>query len=200
MLEILIADDHALLRRGLRDLLETQSSWHVCAEAADGRQAVDLVEQHRPDVAVLDLFMPELDGAEASRRIREVSPSTAVLILSGSFSDELVERSSGCGVRAYVAKVQAEQQLVGVIASLERKGEAPARARRTALQPPALTPRESEITRLLAAGKSNWAIATILGISSRTVETHRANVMGKLGLESVVELVHYAIRNGLAEP
>ncbi len=213
MLQILIADDHALLRKGLQDLIEAQPGWRVCAEAVDGRQAVLLAEKLKPDVAVVDLIMPELNGIEVTRRIRDVSPATAVLILAGGYSERIEEEAISAGARGFVLKANSEDRVVAAIECLV-KGEcsfvreaARCGARRIAqagarpqAQAAGLTHREIEITQLLAEGKTNWCIATILGISARTVETHRANVMQKLGLQSLVELVHYAVRNRIVEP
>ena len=212
MLQILIADDHALLRKGLQDLLEAHSDWRVCGEAIDGRQVVLLAEKLKPDVAVVDLLMPGLNGIEATRRIRGVSPATAVLVLAGSYSEQIEEESIAAGARGFVLKSNAEDRIIAAIESLVRGetffvreasragGERIAQAgARLQAQAAGLTSREIEITQLLAEGKTNWCIATILGISVRTVETHRANVMEKLGLQSVVELVHYAVRNQMVE-
>ena len=213
MLQILIADDHALLRKGLQDLLESHPGWRVCGEAIDGREVVRLAEQLKPDVAVVDLAMPGLDGIEATRGIREVSPATAVLVLTGSYSEQVEEECIAAGARGFVPKSTSETRVIVAIEALVRgeaffsrdtarggRGEGIARAgARLQAQAACLTSREIEITRLLAEGKTNWCIATILGISVRTVETHRANVMGKLGLQSIVELVHYAVRNQMIE-
>jgi DNA-binding NarL/FixJ family response regulator len=212
VIQILIADDHALLRKGLKDLLEAHAGWQVCGEAIDGRQLVLLAEQLKPDVAVVDLLMPELYGVEATRRIRGVSPATAVLVLSGSYSEQIEEECVSAGARGFLLKANSEDRVIAAIESLVRGEtsfvrEAPRSGKRIAqagvrleAHAPALTSREIEITQLLAEGKTNWCIATILGISVRTVETHRANIMAKLGLQSVVELVHYAVRNQLVEP
>ncbi len=212
MLQILIADDHALLRKGLQELLEGHPGWEICGAATDGRQAVLLAERHRPDVAVVDLLMPELNGIEATRRIREVSPATAVLVLAGGYSERTEAEAVSAGARGFVLKSSSEDRVIVAIESLvrgetfflseavraggERKPKAGARLH---AHPVALTSRELEIVQLLAEGKTNWCIATILGISVRTVETHRANVMQKLGLQSLVELVHYAVRNRVVE-
>jgi len=211
VLRILIADDHPLLRRGLQDFLETHPGWRVCGEAVDGREAVLLAEQLKPDVAVVDLFMPELNGIEATRRIRGVSPATAVLLLAGTCSERTEEEAISAGARGFLLKSNAAERIIAAIESLV-KGEtwfarqgslggerlAPGACLHSAAA--GLTSREIEITQLLAEGKTNWCIGTILGISVRTVETHRANVMRKLGLQSVVELVHYAVRNLMVEP
>ncbi len=213
MLQILIADDHVLLRKGLQDLLEAHPGWRVCGEAIDGRQAVLLAEKLKPDVAVVDLLMPELNGIEVTRRIRGVSPATAVLVLAGGYSERMEEEAVSAGARGFVLKSNSEDRVVVAVESLARGetsfvgeawgrgGECPAQAgAHREAQAAGLTSREMEITQLLAEGKTNWCIATILGISDRTVETHRANVMRKLGLQSVVELVHYAVRNRIVEP
>jgi DNA-binding NarL/FixJ family response regulator len=213
VLQILVADDHALLRKGLRDLLEAHQGWQVCGEAVDGRQAVDLAEKLKPDVAVVDMLMPELNGIEATRRIHGVSPATAVLILAGSYSERIEEECLSAGARGFVLKSNSEDRVIVAIEALVKgetffvrdasrccgEGLSQAGARLQAAAA-CLTSREIEITQLLAEGKTNWCIATILGISVRTVETHRANVMRKLGLQSVVELVHYAVRNLMVEP
>ena len=213
MLRILIVDDHALLRKGLQDLLEGHAGWEVCGEANDGREAVLLAEQLRPDVAIVDLAMPELNGIEATRRIREVSPGTAVLVLAGAYSERIEAESCAAGARGFVLKSTSEDRVLAAIEAVakgrtafvregaRRDAELPAPSNARDAPPPAgLTSRELEITQLLAEGKTNWCVATILGISVRTVETHRANVMRKLGLQSVVELVHYAVRNLMVEP
>ena len=211
MLNILIADDHALLRMGLRDLIEMHSGWRVCAEAPDGREAVLLAEQLHPDVAVVDLLMPVLNGIEATRQIHKVSPPTSVLVLTGSYSEQIEDESISAGAQGFVLKSNPEDRLIKAIESLARRetffrpgalrgGGCVARSGACPQpKPVCLTSREIEITQLLAEGKSNWCIAVILGISVRTVETHRANVMQKLGLESVVELVRYAVRNRIIE-
>ncbi len=210
MLQILIADDHALLRKGLREVLDAQDGWHVCGEAADGREAVDLARALQPHVAVVDQLMPTLNGIEATRQIRVASPGTAVLVLTGCSGERMVEESVAAGARAFLLKTCSVDCLLAAVETLGRGESYPAReaarcrpraaAGSRPAQPAALTSRELEITQLLAEGKTNWCIATILGISVRTVETHRANVMRKLGMQSLVELVHYALRNLIVEP
>jgi DNA-binding NarL/FixJ family response regulator len=211
VLQILVADDHALLRKGLRDLLEAHPGWQVCGEAVDGRQAVDLAEKLHPDVAVVDLLMPELNGIEATRRMRGVSPATAVLVLAGGYSERIEEECLSAGARGFVLKSNSEDRVIVAIEALVKGetffvrdasgccGEHISHGAHLQAAAACLTSREIEITQLLAEGKTNWCIATILGISVRTVETHRANVMRKLGLQSVVELVHYAVRNLMVE-
>jgi DNA-binding NarL/FixJ family response regulator len=211
LLQILIADDHALLRKGLYDLIGTHPDWSVCGEAADGRDAVLLAERLRPDLVVVDLLMPELNGIEATRRIREASPRTSVLVLAGSYSERLEQEAREAGARGFVLKSSVEDRVVAAIEAVARgetafvceaaRGGEPIALHGTRHRDhgPELTSREIEIAQLLAEGKTNWCIATILGISVRTVETHRSNLMRKLGLQSVVELVHYAVRNLMVE-
>lgn len=208
VLQILIADDHPLVRKALRDLLEAHEGWRVCGEAGDGREVVALAETLKPDIAVLDLLMPELNGVEAARRIRGVSPGTAVLLLAGLYSEQAEQECASAGARGFVLKSSSEGRIVEAVEALVRGGTCfvhdPGRTTHATVRHPSLpanlTSRELEIAQLLAEGKSNWCIGTILGISVRTVETHRANLMRKLGLESVVELVHYALRNNLVQP
>lgn len=203
---ILLADDHSVVRRGLKGLLESRKGWKVCAEASDGRAAVAEAKRHRPDVAILDIGMPELNGVEAARQIRAASPFTEVLILSAHGSEKLAREIFDAGGRGYLVKEDADQDLLAAVDAVrqhrpyftrklsdwvarqmqESDGKAP-RGR--------LTPREREIVQLLAEGKSNKEAATLLGISVKTIETHRANIMLKLNVHSITELVHYAIRN-----
>ena len=213
-LSILIADDHAVVRAGLRTLLESRTLWQVCAEAADGRDAVEKAAKHKPHIAILDIGMPLLNGVEATRQIRKSSPSTEILILTMHESDDLVQQVVDAGARGYILKDEADRVLLAAVdAARHHKpyfstritptrhddlpshpsdGHRPAR--------PRLTPREREILQLLAEGKSNKEVANLLGISVNTAEAHRANIMLKLNLHSLAELVHYAIRNQIVKP
>ena len=205
-LRILIADDHAVVRTGLRTLLESRDGWHVCAEAVDGRDAVEKATKLKPDIAVLDIGMPLLNGVDAARRIHKASPSTQILILTMHESDELVRQVIEAGARGYILKDDADRILLAAVDALRHKkpyfslrvspaaesGDAPSKSHRSRL-----TPREREILQLLAEGKSNKEIASILGISVNTAEAHRANIMLKLDLHSLPELVLYAIRNNI---
>ena len=207
-LRILIADDHAVVRAGLRTLLESRSSWEVCAEAADGREAVEKATKLKPDVAVIDIGMPLLNGVEATRRIRANSPATEILILTMHESDDLVQQVVEAGARGYILKDEADRVLQAAVDAVcnhkpyfsTRVSSPPSEdlhspdGSRTRLR---LTPREREILQLLAEGKSNKEVASLLGISVNTAEAHRANIMLKLDLHSVAELVHYAIRNNI---
>ncbi len=187
MLEILVADDHELMRQGVKGLLEAEPNWHVCAQASDGREAVALAASVAPDVAILDLTMPELNGLEATRQILKVSPPT---VLKTDAAKDLVSA---------VAALAAGSPYLSVRMSRARADSARSQGGSRARVLP-LTTREREITQLLAEGKSNWCVAKILAISIKTVETHRGNIMHKLGLESIVELVHYAVRNQIVSP
>jgi len=208
-LRILIADDHAVVRAGLCALLESRSGWEVCAESADGRDAVDKASKLKPHVAVLDIGMPLLNGVEATRRIRAASPSTEILILTMHESDDLVQQVVDAGARGYILKDDADRVLLAAVDAVRQRKPyfstrvaGPAASDATASPDPTrsrlrLTPREREILQLLAEGKSNKEVATILGISVNTAEAHRSNIMLKLNLHSLAELVHYAIRNNI---
>jgi DNA-binding NarL/FixJ family response regulator len=214
-LRILIADDHSVVRAGLRALLESRAGWEVCAEATDGREAVEKAARLKPDVAILDIGMPLLNGVEATRRMRVASPSTEILILTMHESDDLVHQVVEAGARGYILKDEADRVLLAAVdaarlhkayfstrvSSAVTKDEfagAPSDGNRP--QRPRLTPREREILQLLAEGKSNKEVASLLGISVNTAEAHRANIMLKLGVHSVAELVHYAVRNKIIKP
>ena len=209
MLRILLADDHDIVRRGLKDLLEQHVGWQVCAEASNGREAVELALQHRPQVAVIDLSMPELNGLEATRRIRQALPDTEVLIFTMHESEELIREVLGAGARGYLLKSDAVRQLSPAVESLSQKnpyfaGRVSAvvldgflkRGQVTLEGPTAerLTSREREVVQLLAEGKSNKQIARLLDLSVKTVETHRTAAMRKLELNSLPDLVRYAVR------
>jgi len=215
MIRILLADDHAVMRRGLRGLLETHAGWQVCGEAGDGRQAVEMAVKLEPKVVVLDLSMPELNGLEAAMQIRSALPDTEILIFTMHESEELIREALSAGVRAVVVKSDVEGHLIAAVESILRHDvyfspTVSETLRNALLRSPendgsdgptgTLTERELEVTRLLAEGKSNKEIATVLAITARTVETHRANIMRKLELNSIVELVHYAVRNKLVNP
>jgi DNA-binding NarL/FixJ family response regulator len=215
MLRILVADDHDIVRRGLKELLEEHAGWNVCAEASNGREAVELALEHRPHVAVLDLTMPELNGLEATRRIRQSVPETQVLIFTMHESEELVRNVLAAGARGYLLKSDAARQLVPAVEALaQRKPFFAGRisevllegfldAERGKAAPPAaerLTSREREIVQLLAEGNSNKQIARALDLSVKTVETHRAAIMRKLDLHSLADLVRFAIRTQIISP
>lgn len=212
---ILIADDHAIVRRGLRALLESHAGWEVCGEASNGLEAVHSVEQLHPDVAIVDIAMPELNGLEATRQILSISPHTEILILTMHESEGVVEAVLKAGARGYVLKSDADQSLLAAVETLlEHKPFLTSNVAGMVLSEYLtsriaahemhlgrnITPREREIIRLLALGKSNKEVAAALNISTRTVEAHRANIMNKLNLDSLSGLVRYAIRNNIVEP
>lgn len=211
-LRILVADDHHVVRTGLRTLLETESGWEVCAEAANGREAVEKVRDLKPDVAVLDISMPLLNGVEATRQIRKLSSKTEILILTMHDSESLIQEVLEAGARGYILKDDADRSLIAAVRSLQQhKPYLSSRVSETfsktllssnndsASERRRLTPREREVLQLLAEGKSNKEIAGFLGISVKTAETHRANIMLKLDFHSITELVRYAVRNKIIE-
>lgn len=215
MIRILLADDHALMRRGIRDLLESDSELEVVGEASDGREAVRMAEKLKPDVMIIDLAMPELNGLDAIRQIRRDVPDAELLVFSMHDSEELIREVFAAGARGYVLKNDVALYLVEAVKSLARHkpfftpriSEAILNSLVSTATPGQPEPsrsgplsgREREILQLLAENKSNKDIAKALGISVRTVETHRRSVMQKLDANSIVELVHYAIRNGIVQ-
>lgn len=215
-LRILVADDHDLMRRGIKTLLQTHAGWEICGEAQTGREAVSRTEELKPDIVVLDISMPDLNGIEAARRIRKASPETEVLILSLHFSDQLIREIVEAGVRGYIIKSDSDRDLIVAVETLAKhKPFFTPRATEvilsnfnntggTRVEVPEtvqdrLTSREREIVQLLAEGKSSKEVANSLNISVKTAETHRANIMRKLQLHTVSELVRYAVRNQIIE-
>ncbi len=211
---ILVADDHEVVREGVRALIERQPDLEVCGFALTGSEAVDLAVKTRPDVVVLDLTMPELDGVEAIRQIRKAAPDTEVVVFSAHRSEDLIEEVFEAGAKSYIEKTDASRDLVAAIRSLAEhkpffsspasealvaKFLVPGTAKGRGQATQKLTGRENEIVRLLARGGSNKEIATTLGISIRTVETHRASLMHKLGVHSLADVVRYAIRHRIIE-
>jgi DNA-binding NarL/FixJ family response regulator len=214
-LRILIVDDHAVVRRGVRSLLESQQGWEISGEATTGREAVELAKRLQPDVVVMDLSLPELNGLEATRQILKDSPLSEILVLTMHHSEELARDVLQAGARGYVLKSDADQNLIAAVESLrQHKPFLTSRVtefvlddyrRRTdilddGLAHDTVTAREREIIQLLAEGKSNKEAASTLGISVKTIEAHRANIMRKLRFRSVSDLVRYAIRNKIAQP
>jgi DNA-binding NarL/FixJ family response regulator len=206
-MRILIADDHEVVRLGLRELLDGRGGCEVCGEAADGFQAVELARQLGPDLAILDLAMPRLDGLEATRRIRRALPRTEVLLFTVHASEQLAVEAREAGARSYLLKSHPASELLSAIESASRRAPGPAQGQPRAALPcsgagttgQALTAREREIVHLVAEGKTNKEMAGLLGISVKTVETHRTHLMRKLGFSSVVQLVHYAVRNHMVD-
>jgi DNA-binding NarL/FixJ family response regulator len=213
---IFIADDHEVVRKGLRALLEKEAAWTVCGEAANGRDAVTGVLDMKPDVVVMDLGMPELNGLEATRQILSQLPKTAVLILSAQESEELVRQILAAGARGFVLKTDAARDLLAAVEAVTQgrpffsarvadvvlrgylRGGAAVEEPQTASA--SLTAREREVLQLLAEGQSTKEVASTLDIGIKTAEAHRANLMRKLGIRSISELVRYAIRNRIVEP
>ena len=212
---ILIVDDHDIIRRGLKQLLTARSGWEICGEAKTGREAVALAEQLRPEIVILDISMPDLNGLEAARRIHKILPKTGILILTLHFSDQLVRDIVEAGARAYIMKSDADRDLVSAVEALANHrtfftpraaemllngfSRESSSAEPQALPRDRLTSREREIVQLLAEGKSSKEVAVSLGISVKTAETHRANIMRKLELHSVSEVVRYAVKNQIIE-
>jgi DNA-binding NarL/FixJ family response regulator len=194
-MRVLIADDHGIVRSGLRLLLERQPDIEVVAEAADGAEARELTLRERPDVAILDVKMPKLTGLQATREIKAQAPETKVLILSMHDDERYVAEALKAGASGYVLKTQADTDLLAAVRAIERGESFPA-----PVAEGELTPREEEIVKLVAEAHTTKQIAAILHLSEKTVEHHRANAMRKLGMRDRVELVRYAIRRGLIEP
>jgi DNA-binding NarL/FixJ family response regulator len=199
---ILIADDHAIVRSGLRLLLDRQADMEVVAEAGDGVEAVERTLAERPDLAILDVGMPRLTGLQATRKIRAHAPGIAVLVLSMHDDERYLIEALEAGAGAYVLKREADQELVAAARAVVA-GECPLEAQVGTLNggpDERLTPREREVVKLIAEAHTNRQIADVLHLSEKTVESHRGNVLRKLGMRDRVELVRYAIREGLLEP
>jgi DNA-binding NarL/FixJ family response regulator len=210
---ILVADDHELVRRGIRVLLENHPGWEVSAEAKDGREAVERANELKPDLVLMDIGMPNLNGIDAARQILADSPATHILILTMHYSQQVVQEVLAVGARGFLLKSDAGRDLVSAVEAVqhnrtfftsqatevvvdgylnpERKEEQPLRNR--------LTPRERQVVQLLAEGKTSKEVAVALNLSVKTAETHRTNIMRKLDLHSVADLTLYALRNGIAQ-
>jgi len=212
MVRILLADDHTVVRQGLRKVLEERPDWEVVAEAGDGREAVRLAEQHAPDVAILDVAMPLLNGIEATRQIVKRAPGTRVLVLSMHADEAYVTQILQAGATGYLLKDSADVDLLKAVSEVAqgRSFFSPAIARvmlddyvRALAEKgvtdryEALSSREREIFQLIAEAKTNKEIASLLNVSPSTVETHRAHIMEKLDLHSAAEIVLYAVRKGV---
>lgn len=211
LLRILIADDHEVARRGIRSLLESHPGWEVVGEAADGREAVNAANRLKPDLVLLDIGMPSLNGLDATRQILAAEPDTRVLILTMHDSEQVVREVLAAGARGFLLKSDAGRDLVAAVEALQhhrtffttkvaqlvlegylRPDPESERSLRSVL-----TPREREVIQLLAEGKTTKEVATTLNLSVKTAETHRTNLMRKLDLHSVVDLTLYAVRNGI---
>jgi DNA-binding NarL/FixJ family response regulator len=217
VVRIILADDHDVVRQGLRRLLEEHPRWQVCGEAKTGREAVNLCKELMPDVAVLDVSMPELNGLEATRQIRKISPATEILVFTMHQSEQLVRDMLVAGARGYLSKSDAAANIIEAVSSLAAHrpyfnihvsetvlaGYLQLIARETKQLPTrvgdTLTGREREILQLLAEGRSNKEVARRLSIGIKTVESHRSSIMRKIGGSSIVDLVRYAVRNQIVE-
>jgi len=215
-LRVLVADDHEIVRKGLCSIVDEQPDWEIAGEASDGREAVDKAKALRPDVSVVDVSMPGLNGLEATRQILRNDAEAKVLILTMHESDLLIREVLDAGARGYLLKSDASRELVAAVEAirhnktyftarvaqmvldgyLDKKPGSTADAGQPASR---LTPRQREIVQLLAEGKSSKEVAVALGLSVKTAETHRANIMRRLDCHSVSELVRYAIRNRISE-
>lgn len=211
-IRIVLADDHSLLRAGLRALLQSDADLQVVGEAGDGYQALEMARALHPDVLLMDVSMPGLGGIEATRQLAQSQPATRVLILTVHEDATMLQAALEAGAAGYIVKRALETELSSAIRAVARGDvyvhpsvtralltvRSPAGARATPA-PQTLTPREQEVLSLIAHGHTNRQIADLLTLSVRTVETHRANIMGKLGLESRVELVRYASEHGMLD-
>jgi DNA-binding NarL/FixJ family response regulator len=216
---VLVADDHGVVRHGLRMLLESQPGVQVCGEARTGLEAMDYVNKERPDLLILDLTLPDMNGLEVMRKIRKESPSTGVLILTMHFSEELAREMLRSGALGYVLKSDADTELLAALDHarhhqpfftsrlaismaqnyVRRPGDTTGSGDDGVL-PKSLTPRESEVVKLLAEGKSNKEVASTLGVSTRTIESHRNHIMHKMNFASFSELIRFALRTHVVEP
>jgi DNA-binding NarL/FixJ family response regulator len=212
---ILVADDHEVVRRGIRALLESQPGWNVCGEAATGHEAVEQARRLRPDLLIVDISMPEMNGLETIHQIHKTMPQIEILVLTMHESEQMMREALAAGARGYLSKSEAARDLLVAVESLRahkpffdakvtemmlggyRKD---LKAKPSSAPPPAaLTPREREIVQLLAEGRSSKEVAAALGISLKTALTHRTNLMRKLGIHSIGELVRYALRNNIIQ-
>ena len=212
-LRILVADDHEIVRQGIRALLLVHPGWEVCGEAADGREAVRKTAELKPDIAIMDIGMPNLNGLSAARQILHHNPQTKVLILTMHSSEQVLREVLDIGAQGYLLKSDAGRDLMTAIEALQRNrtffsskaGEVVLDNFRKHKTGPnnavkeALTAREREVVQLLAEGKTTKEVAVILGLSVKTTETHRSNILRKLELHSVSELVLYAVRNNIIQ-
>jgi DNA-binding NarL/FixJ family response regulator len=217
-IRLLIADDHEIVRKGIRSLLEAQPGWQVTAEASDGREAVEKAREMKPDVTVLDISMPSLNGLEAARQMIKNDARAKILILTQHESDPLIREVLDAGARGYVLKSDASRDLITAVNAvrsnktfftakvaqivldgyLDKKPKKATDDRKVDGRS-RLTPRQREIVQLLAEGKSSKEVAVALGLSVKTAETHRANIMRRLDCHSISELVRYAVRNNIIE-
>ena len=200
-LKILLADDHAIVREGVRSIIQSRPGWSIVAEVADGAEAVQKATELKPDIAILGVRLPRLNGVEAARRIRQALPQTGIVILTVDNSEQTLRQAVSCGVRGYVLKSDASSSLIDAIQSVSQNefflspNVAHHETMRTST--PQLTQREWAVLVLLAEGLSTKEIALQLHVAIKTAETHRSNLMRKIGVHCLADLVRYAIRNRL---
>lgn len=216
MLRILVADDHEVARRGIRALLESHAGWEVCGEARDGRETVELASRIKPDLILLDIGMPNLNGLEAARQILAVTPDAAILILTMHDTDQVVREVLRAGARGFLLKSDAGRDLVAAVEAFQQQrtffttrvgqmvldgylGRESHDDRAGGDLNDLLTTREREVIQLLAEGRTSKEVAVTLNLSTKTAETHRSNLMRKLDLHSVADLTRYAVRNGIVQ-
>jgi DNA-binding NarL/FixJ family response regulator len=212
VLRILIADDHEVARKGIRSILESHLGWEVCGEVKDGREAVESASTLKPDVLLLDIGMPNLNGLDAARQILAISPDARILILTVHDSEQMVREVLAAGARGFLLKSDAGRDLIAAVEALQH-GRTFFTSRVSQmmldgyLRPQVesdpgqciLTPREREVIQLVAEGKTTKEVATALSLSVKTAETHRTNLMRKLNLHSIADLTLYAVRNGIVQ-
>jgi DNA-binding NarL/FixJ family response regulator len=210
---ILIADDHEVVRRGIRALLEGHPGWEVCGEAHDGREAVELAKELKPDVILLDIGMPNLNGLDAARQIMADRPSTRIIVLTLHDAEEMVRDMLAAGVRGFLFKSDAAVDFVRAVQAIQRNqtfftskvaqmvlsGYLNPDQNQERASRDCLTPREREVVQLVAEGKTSKEVAVTLDVSVKTAETHRTNIMRKLDLHSIAGLTLYAVRNGIVQ-
>jgi len=215
-LRILLADDHEIVRRGLCALVQKHEGWEVCGEASNGREALEMAKQLKPDVVILDIGMPLLNGLEATRQLLQHDPQFKIIVLTITDADQVIREALDAGARGFVLKSDAARDLVSAVEALQDKrmfftprvndlvlrgflDKGHAISRNEPPDLPTLTAREREVTQLLAEGKSSKEVASLLNLSAKTVETHRSNIMRKLSLHSIRDLVIYAITNNIIQ-
>jgi DNA-binding NarL/FixJ family response regulator len=215
-LRILLADDHEIVRRGLCSLLQKHEGWEVCGEASDGAEAIAMARQLKPDVIIVDIGMPRLNGLDTTRQLLQMDPRFKVIVLTITDSDQIIREALNAGARGFILKSDAARDLVSAVEALQSKrmfftprvndlvlagflDKGHMTSRNEVPNLPVLTAREREVTQLLAEGKSSKEVATILNLSTKTVETHRSNIMRKLSLHSIRDLVVYAIKNNIIQ-
>src|SRR5271165_574423 len=215
-LRILLADDHEIVRRGLRALLEKREGWEVCGEASDGREAIEKALQLKPDVVIVDIGMPHLNGLDTTRQLLQQNPHFKVIVLTITDSDQVIREALDAGARGFVLKSDAARDLVSAVEALQLnrmfftprvndmvlagfldKGHNGSNSEPPRL--PKLTAREREVIQLLAEGKSSKEVACVLNLSTKTAETHRSNIMRKLGFHCIRDLVVYAVKNNIIQ-